>query len=469
MNPSTSQADRQQLKSNFSVRQLLVTYFLVATLMTLYELAKETIFKGRLTPWESHTITIFVTATFATITAHFIRARTNKLNIEIEQAHNQAADVIDNMLDAVIIINKEGLITKFNPAAESIFNLSTAKIIGKSFTTLLDDEDAIDYANKIQSYTGSKTAPILSSSKREVLGKRANGDIFPMDLSISSMVIDGNLMFLGVARDATQSKNAEEELTRLRQIEQKIHESLKQEVSIAATIQMNMIPPSDNLYPGHSRIKAYGVTKPAKEMGGDFYDAFSIDEDHIAFAIGDVSGKGVPAALFMMKIMTLLRSNITKATNLVESLLEVNKSLCSNNDSNMFVTMFIGIMNIHTGELQFINAGHDSPLIAAENQEFTALSGPRNMILGIHAANTYSIGNAKLQSGDSLVLYTDGVTEAEDQMGQLYSLDRVKHLLSASARSNSKFIVANLLQDIDLHVNSNYQSDDITVLAIQYH
>ncbi|MEI7428782.1 MAG: SpoIIE family protein phosphatase [Betaproteobacteria bacterium] len=469
MNPSTSQAERQQLKSNFSVRQLLVTYFLVATLMTLYELAKETIFKGRLTPWESHTITIFVTATFATITAHFIRSRTNKLNFEIQQAHNQAADVIDNMLDAVILIDKEGLITRFNPAAESIFKLSIAKAIGKNFTTLLDHEDAIEYANKIQDYASSKSSPILSSGKREVLGKRANGDIFPMDLSISSMVIDGNLMFLGVARDATESKNAEEELTRLRQIEQKIHESLKQEVSIAATIQMNMIPPSDNLYPGHSRVKAYGVTKPAKEMGGDFFDAFSIDEDHIAFAVGDVSGKGVPAALFMMKIMTLLRSNITKATNLVESLLEVNKSLCFNNDSNMFVTMFIGIMNIHTGELQFINAGHDSPLIAGENQEFTALSGPRNMILGIHAANTYNIGNAKLKPGDSLVLYTDGVTEAEDHMGQLYSLDRVKHLLSTSDRGNSKLIVANLLQDIDLHVNSNHQSDDITVLAVQYH
>ncbi len=469
MNPGTSLSNRQQLKSNFSIRQLLGTYCLVAILMTLYETAKETIFKGQLTPWESHTITIIVTATFATITAYFIRARTNKLNLEIQQAHNQASDVIDSMLDAVIIIDKKGLITRFNPAAESIFNLTTAKVIGKNFTTLLDDNDAIDYANKIRDYANTKTSPILSNSKREVNGRRANGEVFPMDLSISSMVIDGHLMFLGVARDATESKNAEEELARLRQIEQKIHESLRQEVSIAAAIQMNMIPPSDNLYPGHDRVKAYGITKPAKEMGGDFFDAFSIDDDHIAFAIGDVSGKGVPAALFMMKIMTLLRSNITKPTNLVESLLDVNKALCSNNDSNMFVTMFIGIMNIHTGDLQFINAGHDSPLLAGANQEFTALSGPRNMILGIHAANTYTIGNAQLKPGDSLVLYTDGVTEAEDQMGQLYSLDRVKRLLSASDRSQSKLIVANLLQDIDLHVKSNYQSDDITVLALQYH
>jgi len=170
-----------------------------------------------------------------------------------------------------------------------------------------------------------------------------------------------------------------------------------------------------------------------------------------------------------MKIMTLLRSNITKPTNLAESLLDVNKSLCFNNDSNMFVTMFIGMMNIHTGELQFINAGHDSPLIAGVNQEFTALSGPRNMILGIHEANTYNIGHTKLEPGDSLVLYTDGVTEAEDQKGQLYSLDRVKRLLSMGDRSNSKIMVASLLEDIDLHASSNHQSDDITVLALQYH
>jgi len=436
--------------------------------MALYELAKETIFKGQLTLWQSHTITVVVTAAFATVTAYFIRARTNILNFQIQEAHNQASDVIDNMIDAVIIIDKMGVIIKFNPAAESMFQLASSKAIGSHFKNLLEDQYATEYVDKIQSYANDKDSLALSNSKREVFGKRANGEIFPMDLIASSMVINGRLMFLGVARDTSASQKAEEELERLRQVEQQIHDSLKREVSIAATIQMNMIPQGDNLYPDHERIQAFGITKPAKEMGGDFYDAFSIDADHIVLAIGDVSGKGVPAALFMMKIMTLLRSNITKSNELVASLREVNKSLCFNNDSNMFVTMFIGILNVRTGELQYINAGHDAPLMANRNIGLMPLSGPRNMILGIHEANHYNVGSTHLRSGDLLLLYTDGVTEAEDKEGKLYSLDRVKKLLSGTDMS-CKEMVSKLMEDIDHHSEFLSQSDDITVLALKYH
>lgn len=454
-------------KHNFSTKQLAGTYLCVAILMALYELAKETIFKGQLTLWQSHTITVFVTATFATITAYFIRARTNKLNTQIQEAHNQASDVIDNMLDAVIIIDKTGVMIKFNPAAEFIFQLSSTKAIGRHFTILLDDSYADEYADRIQNYVNDKTSPILSNNKKEVLGKRANGEIFSMDLIASSMVIDGRLMFLGVARDTSANKQAEEELTRLRHIEQQIHESLKREVSIAAEIQMNMIPKGEQLFPDHEQIQAYGVTKPAKEMGGDFFDAFSIDAEHVALAVGDVSGKGIPAAIFMMKIMTLLRSNITKSTELIEALREVNKSLCFNNDSNMFVTVFIGILNVQTGQLHYINAGHDAPLIASKNQVFAPLPGPRNMILGIHEVKHYNVGATTLNPGDTLLLYTDGVTEAEDKDGKLYSLNRVKELLSGFEMS-SREMVGKLLEDIDQHSQSIAQSDDITILALQY-
>ncbi|WP_215373139.1 PP2C family protein-serine/threonine phosphatase [Polynucleobacter sp. MWH-Svant-W18] len=435
----------------------------------MYEAAKEAYFKGQLTPWESHTITVFVTATFATITAFFIRSRTNKLNIAIKEAHAQAADVIDQMFDAVIIIDKQGLVVTFNPAAEIIFEIPASKAIGKNFTILLDDRFSIEYEERIKNYSSDKNSPVLNSSKREVFGRRASGEVFPMELMVSSMVIKGRLMFLGVARDATESKRAESELARLREIEQQIHDNLRHEVSIAATIQMSMIPRGESLYPDLNHIKAYGITKPAKEMGGDFFDAFSIDENHIALAIGDVSGKGVPAALFMIKVMTLLRTSITKPSGLMESMLDVNKSLCYNNDSDMFVTMFVAIMNIHTGELHYFNAGHDNPLIAGKNQEFSMLRGPRNMILGIHVASQYNIGSAKLEPGDSLVLFTDGVTEAEDEQGQLYSIERAKKLLSSGNRMSSKAMVDHLLRDIEVHVNSISQSDDITVLALQYH
>ena len=363
-------------KSTFSIKQLVGTYLCVAILMALYELAKETIFKGQLTLWESHSITVFVTASFATITAHFIRIRTNILNQQLQEAHSQAADVIDNMLDGVIMIDKQGVIVKFNPAAEKIFQRSSIKAIGKHFKVLLDKSYATEFQDRIQNFGNGNDSLAFHNSKSEVVGVRANGEKFPMDLISCSMIIGGQLMFLGMVRDISESKKAGEEIERLRQIEKKIHESLKNELTIAGAIQMNMIPKGENLYPEHTRIRAHGFTRSAKEMGGDFFDAFSIDSEHIVLAIGDVSGKGVPAALFMMKIMTLLRSNITKATELMESLRIVNNALCQNNDSNMFVTLFIGILNVNTGELQYINAGHDAPLTANNNQEFTPLPGP---------------------------------------------------------------------------------------------
>jgi len=455
-------------RSTFSIKQLVGTYLCVAILMALYELAKETIFKGQLTLWESHTITVIVTATFATITAQFIRARTNTLNKELQEAHTQAADVIDNMLDGVIMIDKEGVIVKFNPAAEKIFQRPLNKAIGKHFKVLLDISYANEFQDKIQSISADNETLAFHNSKREVIGVRTNGEKFPMDLITSGMIIGGELMFLGMVRDTSDSKKAEEEIERLRQVEKKIHESLKNEVTIAGAIQMNMLPKGENLYPEHTRIRAHGFTRPAKEMGGDFFDAFSIDSDHIALAIGDVSGKGVPAALFMMKIMTLLRSNITKSTELMESLRVVNNALCQNNDSNMFVTMFIGILNVNTGEMQYINAGHDAPLTANTNQEFTPLPGPRNMILGIHEVNSFNVGTTTLNTGDTFLLYTDGVTEAESIEGQLYSINLVSRLLSNSHMTCEE-IVNKLLTDIDLHCQSTPQSDDITLLAIQYH
>ena len=134
----------------------------------------------------------------------------------------------------------------------------------------------------------------------------------------------------------------------------------------------------------------------------------------------------------------------------------------------MFVTLFIGILNVNTGELQYINAGHDAPLKANNNQEFIPLTGPRNMILGIHEVNSFNVGSTTLNTGDTLLLYTDGVTEAESIEGQLYSIHRVSRLLS-NIQMTSEEIVNKLLTDIDLHCQSTPQSDDITLLAIQYH
>lgn len=256
----------------------------------------------------------------------------------------------------------------------------------------------------------------------------------------------------------------------LKGLEQQIkHEQLQKELSVAAEIQMNMLPKCYHLFPQHPQIKAYGIMHPAKEIGGDFYDAFALDSEHIVVAVGDVSGKGIPAALFMMKTMTLLRAKLTKPKKFAAALTSVNELLCENNDTNMFVTLFVALLNVATGKLYYANGGHLPPLLMRSNaSSFAFLDVPRNILLGIHNVANYEVVRTKLRAGDTLVLYTDGVTEAENSQQELFSVAKTIEVLTTSYPSDVKTMVNTLREEIDRFCGVQPQSDDITILALQY-
>lgn len=256
----------------------------------------------------------------------------------------------------------------------------------------------------------------------------------------------------------------------LKGLEQQLkHEQLQKELRVAAEIQMNMLPKSDQLFPLHPQIKAFGLMRPAKEIGGDFYDAFTLDDKHIVIAVGDVSGKGIPAALFMMKTMSLLRAKITKPKKFASALKTVNKSLCENNETNMFVTLFVGLLNVTTGAFHYANGGHLPPLLASrESYFFNFLKVPNNVLLGVYESATYEIAYTELQGGDTLVLYTDGVTEAENSQQEQFSIAKTIEVLTALYSADVKTMVNALSEEIDSFSKTHPQSDDITVLALQY-
>ncbi|MBL0165978.1 MAG: bacteriohemerythrin [Propionivibrio sp.] len=458
---------RSQIVRFFSGAPLLSTFLGVAALMAIFELVKELFFKGELTLWESHTITVFVTATFSTVAAYFIRQQADKLTTKAQAAHRKAAGIIQNIFDAVVIIDEKGTIKTFNPAAEKIFGYKEEDVKGLNVKILMPEPYAAEHDGYIEKYLNTNVSKILGKNRREVPGKRANGEIFPMDLITSQMRINERLMFIGVVRDITDYKNAEKELDRLREVEKQILENLQREVSIAAAIQANMIPKSSYLFPQHPQIKAFGVARPAKEMGGDFYDAFPIDDNHIVFVIGDVSGKGVPAALFMMETMALLRSKITKPKKFSSALVTINKLLCKNNETNMFVSLFVGLLNVMTGELRFINGGHNAPLLAHGNGRFDLLTVPINILLGVHEEAQYEVSSFQLEAGDTLVLYTDGVTEAVNDQQEFFSLERTIDVLT-STYADVKVLVHGLLNEITAFCGTQSQSDDITIFALQF-
>ena len=187
-------------------------------------------------------------------------------------------------------------------------------------------------------------------------------------------------------------------------------EHLQKELAIAHTIQLSMLPPGDRLFPERTEVQAHAIMEPAKDVGGDFYDVFFASPDRLFIAIGDVSGKGVPAALFMARTITLMRMEAVRRRSPAAILEAVNQALCEGNDSAMFVTLFCGILEIETGQFSFANAGHNPPLFLGLEGRRDFLKVRKGLVAGIMEASRYPMDTLQLAPGESLLLYTDGVT-----------------------------------------------------------
>ena len=198
------------------------------------------------------------------------------------------------------------------------------------------------------------------------------------------------------------------------------------ELEIATKIQSSVLPVN---FPKTPYFDIFALMVPAKEVGGDFYDFFYIDENHFAFLIADVSGKGIPAALFMMSAKSLLKSNLLSGYSLEDAIGKTNKELCQSNNAGMFLTAFVAILDISTGELEFINAGHNLPLIKL-GDKFEYLKSDSNIVLSIMGNFEYKSSKVYLKPENSIFIYTDGVVEAQSTNGEFYGDEKLKNLLN---------------------------------------
>ena len=247
-----------------------------------------------------------------------------------------------------------------------------------------------------------------------------------------------------------------------------IKERIESELKIAHTIQMSFLPKRFPPFPEKQEFDIYAALIPAKEVGGDLYDFFLLDDRHLFFSIGDVSGKGVPAALFMAVTKTLMKSIASENITPSDILERTNRELCVDNDTMMFCTVFCGILNFATGELAFANAGHNPPLIISPAHKPEWLAVAPQVILGVLEDATYNTHLTTLKPGASLILYTDGVTEAMDQQDKLYANDRLIRTLEMEKGDSAHEIVENIILSVREFVGPVTQSDDITVLALTF-
>lgn len=245
-------------------------------------------------------------------------------------------------------------------------------------------------------------------------------------------------------------------------------ERIESELKIAHDIQMSILPKLFPPFPDRPEFDIYAMIEPAREVGGDFYDFFFIDNDHLCFVIADVSDKGIPASLLMMVTKTLIKANTTTGSTPDEILMKVNNELCGGNDSSMFVTIFCGILNTQTGEVLYANGGHNPPLIIGSGREATFLEKTAELVVGITYGIAYTKERMVLQPGDSLFLYTDGVTEAMNEKNELFSEGRLITVVTASEGKSVQETIDGVMGEIGRFSLNTPQADDITMMMIRF-
>ena len=245
-------------------------------------------------------------------------------------------------------------------------------------------------------------------------------------------------------------------------------ERIETEFTLATQIQMSMIPHTFPPFPQRHEFSLYASVTPARGVGGDFYDYFLIDADHLGLVIADVSGKGVPAALFMMASKIILASCAMLGKSPAEILAKTNEAICSNNQAEMFVTVWLGILEISTGRLLAANAGHEYPALRHADGRFELFKDKHGFVIGGMDGVKYREYELRLEPGAKLFLYTDGVPEASNSEHQMFGTDRMLDALNTAPEADPEQLLKNVRAAVDAFVQDAEQFDDLTMLCMEY-
>ena len=256
--------------------------------------------------------------------------------------------------------------------------------------------------------------------------------------------------------------------TMLARQQQAVTTRLETELKMSSDIQASQLPRLFPPFPNRKETDIYAIMKPAKEIGGDFYDFFMIDDNHIGFVIADVSGKGVPAALFMMVSRVLIKSHLQNGESPKEVLKYVNEQLCENNEAQLFVTVWLAVLDVSTGKGLAANAGHEHPALCRKDGEYKLVIYRHSPAVAAMNGIPFKEHAFELHPGDNLFVYTDGVPEAADSDNQFFGTEKMLNALNRDPHAVPEEALSNVLADIHSFVGGAEQFDDITMLCIKY-
>ena len=336
------------------------------------------------------------------------------------------------------LINCALFIAGLTLAAMGASLLATRKLVTKPLVLL--SNGAMGFAREGQQFSEENILELPINSNDEI------GDLYEEIRSMQKRIVE-----------------SADRLTKITAERERINTELQMATSIQRSMLPNIFPP----FPEREEFDIFASMDPAKEVGGDFYDYFMVDEDHLCLLIADVSGKGVPAALFMMSAKILLKHRAQMGGSPGEILTSVNNEISADNESNMFVTVWMGLLDINTGVVTCANAGHEFPFIRSKDGIFRVLKDKHYPILGV-MKRSYTDYTVTLEHGDAIFLYTDGVPEASNSRMEMYGMERLEETLNRSKGEPPKGILHSVRADVDVFVSGAKQFDDLTMVCLVY-
>ncbi|MGI9530317.1 SpoIIE family protein phosphatase [Lutimonas sp.] len=379
---------------------------------------------------------------------------------KIKASENRFRSITSSAIDAIISADKNGIIESWNPAATKIFGYTDEEAIGQNLDLIIPKKyHKHHHAGMDRVLKGGEKRAIGQIVEME--GQRKDKSIFPVSMALSMWEGIDDMNFSGIIRDITKRKKNEAILL-------KANKRMEGELNVGKDIQMSMLPLTFPAFPERKEIDIYADLIPAREVGGDFYDFHFLDENHLYFAVGDVSGKGVPAALEMAVAKTLLKSRAATDHSTASILTQVNNEIAKDNDAYMFITVFIGILDIETGKLVYSNAGHNPSYVIGAHDNIAILDDLHGPVIGAMEGMTYKESEVFIDKDDIILSYTDGVTEAQNTKEEFYSTKRLVNLIENRNYDSTKSLTDLIIKSVNEFEEGTEQFDDITVLTLQY-
>ena len=408
------------------------------------------------------------------------RKELERANAEIEESHAELKRrsrlfqvLADNARDFIVMRNAHGRYTYCSPSARHFTGVDAGELMRKqSIEDFMDTRGGRAlYAIHERFHRGLP----LPNKPKLIHAEKASGERMYMEVSGALVPdpedADENALML-TAHDVTdlirnqQALTATtEELEAARLETEAALDTIQRDIELAKSMQEAILP---NVFPVHPRYEAHGFMQSARQVGGDFYEFFALGNDRVGLAMADVSGKGVPAAFFMAISRTLLET-AAKSGRLPSAVLDdVNQRLCLQNPLSLFVTMIYGVLDLKTGEFTYANGGHNPPLILHTDSQVTELEHTGNMMLGLMDDAQYRDISVTLKTGDTLFLYTDGITEAFDDGLNMYGEERLFEQLRTASKEPVDGLLKRIREDVVAFADGAEQSDDLTALALHF-